>query len=72
MTSGIQFWLVPDSEVVRKTWFQLALSTNRAVPIPAKGDLGRCPSLVWVGPLALIPDLVKCHHPGIRQEPTTL
>ena len=31
--------------------------------------LGRCPRLVWVGPLALKPDLIDCHHPGIRYEP---
>ena len=31
--------------------------------------LGRCPRLVWVGPLALKPDLIDSHHPGIRYEP---
>jgi len=31
--------------------------------------LGRCPRLVWVGPLALKPDYIQYHHPGIRNEP---
>ncbi len=30
--------------------------------------LGRCPRLVWVGPLALKPDHIPYHHPGIRDE----
>jgi len=31
--------------------------------------LGRCPRLVWVGPLALKPDYIQYHHLGIRYEP---
>ena len=31
--------------------------------------LGRCPRLVWVGPLALKPDHIQYHHLGIRYKP---
>jgi len=31
--------------------------------------LGRCPRLVWVGPLALKSDHIQYHHSGIRHEP---
>jgi len=31
--------------------------------------LGRCPRLVWGGPLALKPDHIQYHDPGIRYEP---
>jgi hypothetical protein len=34
--------------------------------------LGRCPRLVWVGPLALKPDHIQYHLSGIRYEPRIL
>ena len=35
----------------------------------AYANLGRCPRLVWVGPLAPKPDLIESHHTGNRHEP---